>query len=1485
MCQGSQLLIVLILTNSKVEPDTMSPATKGAKWNADLDLPSMPVEVVTQDLGNDGSDRETAAQVFRRSLHKAFELENEMLDTTGDLQVIDSDRISLIHSVLSNIKQQLRKVLTLSSLSQVPLEDILRLRKLCEGRLNAARMIEFRLEDSLGRETHVEERVQQVIMSCCGLLSGYICLLIGSGGRHEIKLCSGTFFQSVSDVLKNVLETCIIPALLPANRPQSFAAIEPFAALISACEQIFGLLTTLVRDIKLPETVLGTLESAALLSLYADNGAEKVGLEKVRSAALDWLVQAFHYYPNQRPGILREILIPIKKTTDSQNSHKFKLRKGGSIQVVSVLVMRIIQSAASKDNDNYSSEEITSSASALVLGTGRLRALRTAVTKPSLRKCAKKDKPIAGQALSALASSLLDIATNIAMQIMDFVVGRALSPGKIRDESYRNLLHILLEDFVKSLDCPEWPAAELLLRLLLFKMIRLLEADKTTPTVKLMAVDVLGLIGAAISSLNFNIRHPATSETRKTNLSWYPWNTMEDSLQLKPRLEDITALGGPFHAAVEFLSSQSALEQQMRGAIGYLTAQWAFTTYSSMSSDTEPKKNNRECSLLAVRLQRIMAEKVYGPRAFDLHCVAPGNAHLAYNLTLLRSQLCESFDKVLEILLLCARSPRTSIRCKSLKVLLQILEADPFIICHAPDIKTLVSGRTNDISVSVRETSLRLISRCMALKPELEVELMPDILRRTTDDSITVRKCAIKILKDIYLRQSEPNTRSGIAEALLYRTADLDRTVREAAYQSIEEIWISPYLIASSKNDSSQARLDTNSHLCFIAKIVQRDRRLSSIFTTTLQATILRPSKGSAALRVYSWFVARMFDMIDKSTAESDTSVDAATIFQLLLIFAKTNASIFTKQQINILQPYIGKIGKEDDMIVYRCAVSILYRALPLVSNVDPTLLRSIRANLIQQVTRFNRPILSEVIPCLRTISEILQDNKPLTNLTLSCLENSRNMADIQLHDPTQPEAVRRIKKLLLIAGICGRHCNFEAQLEHLKTRFQDWEGQSVSGFMIGTFSLFSSSEQPMDVRETAFDAICMVCQMWPQHFTSSVVTALFVEVFEEKNSVLEIIILQAFKEFLLAEEQNQKISNVMTAKLDHIGSSQRDGVAAFIAQRFMSNRKDVVRIALATQDDQALLATEVLASMNRQGLLHPKECTHICIALETSQNRRIADLSFSIHQILHSKYETIIEKEYMRAVDVAYEYQRDVAGNVRGATCDPYLSILHRMMEVTKTGKIKGRKKFYENLCARIDLDLSQISRLELPQYLQRSQFILENIAFFEYASTEELKAALIAMENVFTRSGVIVVDAIKSEILGRMSSVEESGQNDPNRLQMLAAFSTVLSSLWDTKTYLDQQYGISGTPKTSGDSGKAPSKVDNINGRGFWERNCLMMTKLDSEQTMLAQCRAFVELFQEDIGSSVLVRRVGGLPRTTGDKSGDKLRLRVRKRKAPEA
>ncbi|PHH65845.1 hypothetical protein CDD81_1214 [Ophiocordyceps australis] len=109
--------------------------------------------------------------------------------------------------------------------------------------------------------------------------------------------------------------------------------------------------------------------------------------------------------------------------------------------------------------------------------------------------------------------------------------------------------------------------------------------------------------------------------------------------------------------------------------------------------------------------------------------------------------------------------------------------------------------------------------------------------------------------------------------------------------------------------------------------------------------------------------------------------------------------------------------------------------------------------------------------------------------------------------------------------------------------------------------------------------------------------------------------------------------SGIKKKELTVMGGTNFDDVASATTQRFL---KDVTRIALGSQDEHAFLAMEVLGSINRQGLTHPKETGVTLITLETSSNRKIAELAFIEHRLLHEKHETVLEREYTKAVQSA---------------------------------------------------------------------------------------------------------------------------------------------------------------------------------------------------------------------------------------------------------
>lgn len=85
-----------------------------------------------------------------------------------------------------------------------------------------------------------------------------------------------------------------------------------------------------------------------------------------------------------------------------------------------------------------------------------------------------------------------------------------------------------------------------------------------------------------------------------------------------------------------------------------------------------------------------------------------------------------------------------------------------------------------------------------------------------------------------------------------------------------------------------------------------------------------------------------------------------------------------------------------------------------------------------------------------------------------------------------------------------------------------------------------------------------------------------------------------------------------------------------------------------------------------------------------------------------------------MKAVQQAFEYQRKIAKDWRGATVRPFVSKLQPLVEVIKISNLKGRKKFLANLCGKAGFDSTKLDvREDPPLQAQFGTFIAENLAF----------------------------------------------------------------------------------------------------------------------------------------------------------------------------
>ena len=369
----------------------------------------------------------------------------------------------------------------------------------------------------------------------------------------------------------------------------------------------------------------------------------------------------------------------------------------------------------------------------------------------------------------------------------------------------------------------------------------------------------------------------------------------------------------------------------------------------------------------------------------------------------------------------------------------------------------------------------------------------------------------------------------------------------------------------------------------------------------------------------------------------------------------------------------------------------------------------------------------------------------------------------------------------------------------------------------------------------------------------------------------MESVILRSFKEFFYSEERRSEpgaepsvgAAGDTPATLGVMGGSMHDGVSSFLHQQFM---KYITEIALSSEGEHALLATEVLTSISRQGLGHPKEVAPTFVALETSTHPKIADLAYRAHEPIHLKWETIMEKEYMRAVQTAFTYQQKIVKDTRGAVAaeqgSSYTSKMHLLYDLMTKSKPKMRNRFYESLCSRIDFDPQKLdAEGSLPIHVEFSRFVIENLAFFEYTTVDDLLTTISAMEKVVAGTGTSVAHALETEVFNfdiedLMEVVAENGQPaptsksvDPARLRQLAAAAMILSCLWEARTHLRRQYGlmnkdVGGRKETKAkvnvkDLNKAPTKAPFANGDKFWEESTRIMGSLGSQESMMEQCR----------------------------------------------
>ena len=847
---------------------------------------------------------------------------------------------------------------------------------------------------------------------------------------------------------------------------------------------------------------------------------------------------------------------------------------------------------------------------------------------------------------------------------------------------------------------------------------------------------------------------------------------------------------------------------------------------------------------------------------------------------------CRQFDSIFKILLDSITSEQTTVRTRSLKSVTQMLEKDPSLLDRARNVKGLLIKCTADASPMVRDSTLMLIGKCIQQKPALEQDFFKQIVFLANDPTVSVRKRSMKLLKDLFVQNKRKAAKIIIGECLLLRSKDLDKATSDIAIQILEELWFTPFWKIAKEGDDVpiKDRIALKEQMDLLVNLTQSSEMVASTLVSMLQLLLKSDTKTAGPnVRVCQILVSTAFENII-DTAASPEGMEQKHVVQFLTIFAKASPRLFKADQLEYLQPYISNLSNPDDFSLLRSVVTIFRCVLPTVPTIQQSLLFEVQKALFNSVSKLGRMELNEVAACLWTMNGILKNHEKLVRLVVSVIRGLQKLDATDLASPNRKEDARRARRYIQIAGAFGNHCHFEDQVVDFRAALPAWKGTSISGMIVDSIIPFAINEQPFLLRVDALNSIGQICQSSPLLFNQAQISNVFQQALIKGPPDLQNVILSNFRDFFAMQETQTSSKNNFpqadgTAMVNgqlggSMKASESDGASALIAQRFLH---DILSIALTSQDASALTATEVVASINRQGLVHPKESGPALVALGTSSNPIIADIACRAHNDLHQQHESMFEREYMRSITEAYRYQRDILQDSLGYRSPSFTSKLHSMFEIIKSSKSKYQKKFISNYISKIDFDVDKLDLSgDVPAGLQLPRFLTENLAFFDYGRMDELLHTLACIEKVVANTGSSISHSINTEvfqvrvdtILG--NAAEGRGENDqptrhepvatqdvaPLRLRQLTTASIILSCLWETRTYLRRLYGLSSVQarkdsKVNGktkDVNKVPSKTNGVTGDRLVTAIATRIASLDSPEGMLKQCQEFVDLLSID-------------------------------------
>ncbi|XP_021770923.1 sister chromatid cohesion protein SCC2-like isoform X2 [Chenopodium quinoa] len=676
------------------------------------------------------------------------------------------------------------------------------------------------------------------------------------------------------------------------------------------------------------------------------------------------------------------------------------------------------------------------------------------------------------------------------------------------------------------------------------------------------------------------------------------------------------------------------------------------------------------------------------------------------------------FDTILGMLLVSLRDNSPVIRAKALRAVSIIVEADPDVL-RDKRVQLAVEGRFCDSAISVREAALELVGRHIASHPDVGLQYFEKVAERIKDTGVSVRKRAIKIIRDMCTSNVEFVESAPACIEIISRISDEESSIQDLVCKTFYEFWFEEPAGRQYFGDDSSVPLEVarkTEQIVDMLRKMPNHQPLVTIIKRNLALDFLPQSKGTGANPVLLATVHKRCEMMCKFSLERILQVEEMNSEEgelrilpyvtVLHAFCVVDPSLCApasnpSQFVVTLQPYLK--NQVDNRVMAQLLESVIFiidAVLPLLRKLPQSVVEELEQDLKQMIVRHSfLTVVHACIKCLCSLNKIAGGKGArLIQFLIQVFEKRLDALGVDN---------KQVGRSLFCLGLLIRYGSTLLR--------ESTEGVDV-GSSISLFKKYLLADD-FGIKVRALQALGFILIARPECMlekdTGKILSA---TLSSSCDARLKLQALQNMYDYLLDAESQLGSDTVEDNVVDcsHDGGSVvpvaagagDTNICGGIVQLYWNH---ILERCLDTNDQIRQSGLKIVEVALRQGLVHPITCVPYLIALETDPLEVNSKLAHHLLMNMNEKYPAFFESRLGDGLQLSFNFIRSMNEN----SVNPSSKIHFNVAE--------NKGKHEDASFANARIGVSRIYKLIRGNRVSRNKFMSSVIRKFDNPSWSE--------------------------------------------------------------------------------------------------------------------------------------------------------------------